>query len=71
MNHLKKAAVAHFGARREEAIATLEVYFQKPVGIGEHSELLAEIAKWTERLTNAEDCLESLARNFDDDGNPK
>lgn len=71
MNRLQKAAVAHFEAKREEAIATLEVYFQKSVGIGEHSELLEEITKWTERLTNAEDCLESLNNNFDDEGNPK
>lgn len=71
MNRLRKATVSHFKARRDEAIATLEVYFQKTVGIGEHSELLEEITKWTERLANAEDCLDSLKRNFDDDGNPK
>jgi hypothetical protein len=71
MNRLRKATVSHFKARRDEAIATLEVYFKKTVGIGEHSDLLDEITKWTEHLANAEDCLESLKRNFDDDGNPK
>jgi hypothetical protein len=71
MNLLYKAALGHFEARRDEAIATLEVYFNKSVGIGEHSELLAEINKWTERLSAANDCLEALHGTFDDSGSPK
>jgi hypothetical protein len=71
MNRLYKAAVGHFEAQRDEAIATLEVYFNKAVGIGEHSELLTEINKWTERLSNANDCLGSLQDAFNADGTPK
>lgn len=71
MNFLYKAARSHYEARRDEAIATLEVYFNKSVGIGEHSELLEEIRKWTEVLGNAEDCMESLERNFSNDGSVK
>jgi hypothetical protein len=71
MNLLYKAAMGHFQARRDEAIATLEVYFNKSVGIGEHSELLAEITKWTERLSAANDSLEALRNDFDQNGSPK
>ena len=71
MNLLYKAAKAHFEAKRAEAIATLETYFNKAVGIGEHSELLDEIRKWGERLANADDCLDALSRHFDENGQPK
>ncbi len=71
MNQLYKAAITHFQARRDEAIATIEVYFNKTVGIGEHSELLTEINKWSEILANANDCLEALHTTFNDDGRVK
>lgn len=71
MNRLYHAAVGRFQAQRDEAIATLEVYFNKAVGIGEHSELLTEIDKWTQRLANSNDCLEALDRAFNADGSPK
>ncbi len=71
MNRLHQAAQRHFEAKRDEAIATLDVYFNKAVGIGEHSDLLVEIIKWTEVLANANDCLEDLQSCFDDDGKPK
>jgi hypothetical protein len=38
----------------------LAVYFENPVGIGEHSDLLEETVKHTEHLANAKDCLEAL-----------
>jgi hypothetical protein len=71
MNRLYQATIRHFEAKRDEAIATLDVYFNKTVGIGEHSELLAELIKWTEVLANANDCLEDLRHCFTDDGSPK
>ena len=71
MNRLLSAAKSHYEARRDEAVANLEVYFTKPVGIGEHSDLQEEIRKWTEVLANAEDCLEALNNYFGDDGSPK
>jgi hypothetical protein len=70
MNLLYDAAIAHFKAKKLEAIATLDIYFNKTVGIGEHSDLLEEITKWTEILANAEDCLESLDADFSN-GSPK
>ena len=71
MNRLLSAAKRHYEAKRDESIANLDVYFNKAVGIGEHSDLQEEIRKWTDELTNAIDGLEALERYFNDDGTPK
>tara|TARA_B100000809_G_C15015946_1_gene486675 strand:+ start:462 stop:617 length:156 start_codon:yes stop_codon:yes gene_type:complete len=47
-------------AKKAEAEATLAIYFENPVGIGEHSDLMEETVKWTEILANAIDCLDAL-----------
>ena len=51
-------------AQKAEALATLDVYFTNAVGIGEHPQIVEEMAKQLESLANAEDCLESLKKNF-------
>jgi hypothetical protein len=71
MNRLLAAAKRHYESKRDEAIANLEVYFTKAVGIGEHSDLQEEIRKWTDVLSNSIDGLESLENCFNDDGLPK
>ena len=68
MSHFYKAAVSHWTAQRDEAIATLELYFQKSVGIGEHSKILIEINEWTSKLSEAEENLQVLEKHFEDDG---
>ena len=57
---LKEATISHFQAEKRKAEAVLAVYFENPVGIGEHSDLLEETVKHTEALANAKDCLETL-----------
>ena len=54
------ATVAHFEGKKLEAEAVLDTYFNNSVGIGEHSDLPAEIYKWVEKLATAEDAYESL-----------
>ncbi len=71
MNRLLSAAKKHYEAKRDESIANLDVYFNKSVGIGEHSDLQEEIRKWTDELANAIDGLEALVEHFNDDGTPK
>ena len=71
MSRLLSAAKKHYEAKRDESIANLEVYFNKSVGIGEHSDLQEEIRKWTDELSNATDGLEALEEYFSDDGTPK
>ena len=64
MNNFYSATVDHYKAKRSEALATLELYFNNAVGIGEHSDLLEEIRKWTEVLYNANSVLETSGRDF-------
>lgn len=68
MSHFYKAAVSHWTAQKDEALATLELYFQKSVGIGEHSKILEEINLWTAKLSEADENLKSLEVYFEDDG---
>ena len=65
MNQLIQAAIDSYQAQRTEALAHLDLLFNDATMIGEHSDLLTEVKKWTESLANAEDCLETLKRNFD------
>ena len=61
---LHEALVAHHNAKRADALATLQVYFDNAAGIGEHPQIVEEMAKQLEKLANAEDSLEALERNF-------
>ena len=71
MNKFYTAALSHWKSQRDEALATLELYFQKSVGIGEHSNILQEINDWTAKLSEANENLESLKTYFDDYGDVK
>ena len=57
---LLHAAQLKYEAQISEADATLEIYLNKSVGIGEHSDLLAEVDKYIELKTSAKDKLETL-----------
>ena len=61
---LLEAALSRYRAQRDEAVAVLEVYLTDAVGIGEHSNLVDEITKWTQVLTEAEENIETLTRHF-------
>jgi len=59
---LHKALIAKYLAEQKEAIATLEVYYNNPAGIGEHPQVVEEMAKQIEKLANADDCIKTLER---------
>jgi len=61
---LFKALRNRFEAERDEASATLEIYFSNPVGIGEHPQIVDEMAKQVDKLANAEDKLNTLTRQY-------
>ena len=65
MNQLIKAAIDGYQAQRTEALAHLDILFNDATAIGEHTDLLAEVKKWTESLATAEDCLGTLDKNFE------
>ena len=64
MNQLIQAATDAYQAQRTEALAHLDLLFNDATMIGELTDLLTEVKKWTESLSEAEDCLETLRRNF-------
>ena len=59
------AAMDTYQAQKTEALAHLDLLFNDATMIGEHSDLLTEVKKWTESLSQAEENLETLKRNFD------
>ena len=64
MNKLYKAAYAKAVAQKEEALATLDIYFNNAAGIGEHPDLLTEVDKYVEMLESASGKLEVLNKYF-------
>lgn len=62
------ALKARFQAEKLEAIATLEVYVKNAAGIGEHPQIIEEMAKLVEQATNANDCLDMIDMIFLKDG---
>ncbi len=57
---LYEALESKYLAQIAEAKATLAIYFESSVGIGEHPQHLEEMDKFVTQLTDAEDKLESL-----------
>ena len=64
MSSLRKAIIDALEARYEaqilEADATLQIYFEKPVGIGEHPQHIDEVDKQIEKIANAEEKIKVL-----------
>lgn len=52
--------VKKYESEISEATATLMVYMENPVGIGEHPQHLEEMDKFVEKLATANDKLENL-----------
>lgn len=63
-----KALVAKYEAELLEAKATLEVYFNNSVGIGEHPQHLEEMNELVDKMASASDKLEALETNFNEKG---
>lgn len=63
-NQLMHATLARFEAERQEAIATIGLYLNASVGVGEHPDIVSELVTATKRLADAEEALETLNRNF-------
>lgn len=61
---LLTATRKYYEAQRDEAIAVLNIYFTKPVAIADHSNFMDEIKAWTAKLSEAEECLATLQKNW-------
>jgi len=54
------ALMSKYAAEMNEAEATLLIYFNNPVGIGEHPQHIEEMDKMVEKYANAKDKSEAL-----------
>ena len=57
-----EALEARFQAQVSEAEATIRIYLENSVGIGEHPQHIDEIDKQLQRISEAEEKLEALKR---------
>jgi hypothetical protein len=57
---LLSALEARYHAQISEADATLKIYFENSVGIGEHPQHIEEVDKLVEKIANAEEKLQVL-----------
>ena len=49
-----------YNAQISEAEATIKIYFEQPVGIGEHPQHVDEVDKLIEKIANAEEKIKVL-----------
>ena len=64
MNKLLRAAKDKYSAQKSEALAHLDILFNKSVGIGEHTDILTEVDKWINVLSQAEENLVTLNKHY-------
>ena len=55
---------AHFTAEKLEAVATLEVYVKNAAGIGEHPQIIEEMAKLIDKIGEVNGALEAIDEVF-------
>ena len=56
-----KAALSHFVAMRDKAVANLNNLLQSPPGVGEHTDLVGEAIRLVEELERANSCVALLS----------
>ena len=60
MNLFVKALQDHYASKISEAVATLNLYLNNSVGVGEHSDILEELKKYVDILDDADGKLNTL-----------
>ena len=63
---LLKALEDKYNAQVSEADATIKIYFENSVGIGEHPQHVDEVDKLIEKIANAEEKLIILKEFYND-----
>lgn len=70
MNRLLRALEARYQAEVEEALAVLDLYFARSVGVGDHSNVVDELDAAVSRLDDARSKLASLQQLVQPEGQP-
>ena len=63
-NPYYRAAYSKYVAEQDEAVANLLTLFNRPVGIGEHTDFVKEIDKWISQGSGAIGKMQFLANVF-------
>ena len=71
MNKWLQAELDYWQSQKSQSLATLELYFNDSVGIGEHSDISKEIHDWTSKLSESIENLENLRSYFAKNGKVK
>ena len=67
---LLTALEKRYKAQISEADATIKIYLENPVGIGEHPQHIQELDKLITKISNAQENLDTLGKYFDYDDIP-
>ena len=65
-----KALEDKYQAQISEADATIKIYLDNSVGIGEHPQHIEEMDKLLTKISNAQENLDTLGKHFDYDDIP-
>jgi len=65
---LFNATLAQLSADRENALAVLEMLFNRSVGIGDHTNIVEEITKTAAKLAEATGTIQVLSQTFGQQG---
>lgn len=57
---LLQAALSHYRAKRDKNLAELDIYLNKPVGVGEHATVVDEVIKLFAELDNADSVIKTI-----------
>ena len=64
MSKFYKATVDHYEAKRSEALAILDLYFNHSVGIGEHSDVMEAVQGELDKMATHADILVLVKSHF-------
>tara|TARA_B100000902_G_scaffold234143_1_gene222009 strand:- start:1393 stop:1632 length:240 start_codon:yes stop_codon:yes gene_type:complete len=64
MNRFYRALEAKYQAEVEEALAVVDLYFNKSVGVGEHPKIIDELDTYMSQLESSMGKLETLKKIF-------
>ena len=65
-----KALTKKYESDMETALATIDIYLDNSVGIGEHPQHIEEMDKLLTKISNAQENLDTLKKHFDYDDIP-
>ena len=69
-NRLYDSLVLSYQAEVNEALAVLELYLTRPVGVGDHPDFITVLKDYTTKLDEAVGKLETLQRFFGQEQQP-